>query len=117
MVTHLDPYTYNTSINMSSNLKICAKRLIKFTRLTKTEAKRFLKAVNARLINALSEIAFNIREGTVKVSKRLKNSKLVKTLSQKSTPLKLKYQLLCAAAAPVIVQALVSSVIAVLQAL
>ena len=102
---------------MSDNLKKCAKRLIKFTKLRKTEAKKFLKSISRDVINALSEIAHNIREGFGTVATKIKNSKLVKTLSQKSVPLQFKYQLLCAAAAPIIVQAIVSSVIAVLHAL
>ena len=102
---------------MSTNLSKCAKKLILFTRLKKREARKFLQAANASIINALSEIAYNVREGVVKVSNRLKNSKLVKVLSQKTTPLKIKYQLLCAAAAPIIAQALVSAVLAILEAL
>ena len=102
---------------MSGNLKSCASRLIKFLKLSRKDAKKFLKAASARIIKALSEIAFNVREGTVNVSNRVKNSQLVKGLALKSVSLKTKYKLLCAAAAPVIIQALVSSVVAVLEAL
>ena len=102
---------------MSQNLQTNAKRLIALTKLKTREVKTVLKNANASFINALSEIALNVREGTVKASNKLKNTKLVKALSQKTTPLKIKYQLICAAAAPIIVQALVSSVLAVLQVL
>jgi hypothetical protein len=102
---------------MSDNLKRCARRLLQFAKLGKAEARRALKTAKSNIINALSEIAYNLREGTVNISKRIRNSKIVKTLSQKSVPLKTKYRLLCAAAAPVIVQAIVSSVIAILEAL
>ena len=102
---------------MSANLKRSATRLLKFRKLGKVDAKKFLKLVSRNIINALSEIALNIREGVVKVSTRIKNSKLVKTLAERQAPLNLKYRLLCAAVAPIIVQSLVSSVVAVLETL
>ena len=106
-----------TEINMSANLKICAKRLLKFVDLKKSDAKKFLKAANSRLIQALSEIAFNIREGVVKVSNRVKNSQIVKGLSLKTVPLKTKCRLLCTVSAPLVIQALIASVVAVLRSL
>ena len=102
---------------MSANLKRCATRLLKFAKLKKADAKKFLKSVSRNIINALSEIAFNIRQGVVNVATKIKNSKLVKTLAEKRLSHKVKYNLICAAAAPIIVQALVSSVIAILGAL
>ena len=100
---------------MSANLKRSAARLLKFAKLKKTDAKKFLKSVSRNIINALSEIAFNIREGVVNVSTRIKNSKLVKALAEKRLPLKNKYRLLCAAVAPVVVQSIVASVIKILE--
>ena len=93
---------------MSSNLKRSAARLLKFVKLKKADAKKFLKSVSRNIINALSEIAFNIRQGVVNVSTRIKNSKLVRALAEKRLPLKNKYRLLCAAVAPVIVQSIVA---------
>ncbi len=102
---------------MSANLKRCAKSLIRFTNFKKSDARKFLKSVSGNIINALSEIAHNVREGTVEVATRIKNSKLVKTLAQKRIPLQQKYRLLCAAAATVVIKAIVASVIGVLAAL
>ena len=102
---------------MSDNLKRCAARLLQFATLGRTEARRALQSVTRDIINALSEIAYNLREGAARASDRLKNSKLVKTLSQKGVPLKTKFKLLCTATAPVVVQALVSSVKTILEAL
>ena len=100
---------------MSANLKRSAVRLLKFVKLKKADAKKFLKTVSRNIINALSEIAFNIREGVVNVSTRIKNSKLVRALAEKRLPLKNKYRLLCAAVARVIVQSIVASVIEILE--
>ena len=100
---------------MSANLKRSAARLLKFAKLKKADAKKFLKSVSRNIINALSEIAFNIREGVVNVATNIKNSKLVKALAEKRLPLKNKYRLLCTAVAPIIVQSVVASVIAILE--
>ena len=102
---------------MSANLKRCAKKLIKFLKLKTADARRFLKSVTRNIINALSEIALNIREGVVNVSTRIKESKLVKTLAQKRAPLGTKYRLLCAALSPTIVKGLVTAALAILETL
>ena len=102
---------------MSANLKRNVARLLRFVKLKKRDSQRALKSADASFINALSEIALNVRDGVVNVTKRVQNSKLVKTLSRKEIPLKQKYRLLCAAAAPVFVHVLVSSVIEILKIL
>ena len=102
---------------MSANLKRCASYLIKLLKLKTAEARKFLKLVTRNIINALSEIALNIREGVVNVSTRIKESKLVKTLAQKRAPLRTKYRLLCAALSPAIVKGLVTAVLAILETL
>ena len=60
---------------MSANLKRSATRLLKFSKLKKADAKKFLKSVSRNIINALSEIAFNIREGVVNVATKIKKFK------------------------------------------
>ena len=100
---------------MTDNLKRNVSHLLKFVKLKKRESKKALKSASASFINALSEIALNARDGVVKVAKRVQNSKLVKALARKDIPLKQKYRLLCAAAAPAIIHSLVSCVIGILK--
>ena len=100
---------------MSDNLKQNADKLIRFSKLKLRDAKRALKSCSRKFVHALSEIALNVRDGIVDVSSRIKNSRLIKGLSQKKVPLKTKYRLLCAGASPIIVQANIAAVAEILK--
>ena len=100
---------------MSDNLRKFALKLIKLSKLRTKEVKEILKTASRKLINVLSEIAYNAREGVFKVVSRLRNSKLIKTLSDKKTKLETKRLILRSVAASFVVKALLKAATGVLS--
>ena len=89
---------------MSDNLRKLATKLLRLAKLPKKEVCAILKTAPRKLIYVLSEIAYNVKEGLLKVSARLKSSKLVKILSDKKTKLNVKQKALRTIAAPLAVK-------------
>ena len=102
---------------MSDKLKKCAAKLIKLAGLPKRDIKPILKTASRRLVDVLSEIAYNVKNGAVSVTDKIKNSKVVKILGNKLSNLKTKKTVLCTAAAPIVVQIILTACIEILKAL
>lgn len=102
---------------MSDNLKKVAAKLIKFSKLPRKDIGAILKRAPRRLVKALSEIAYNAREGVLKICDKVKNSKVSQILADKYAKLKEKKAILCTVVAPMIIQMLIIASIEVLNRL
>jgi len=102
---------------MSADLRKVAGKLIKLASFSPKDIKATLNHASRRLIAVLSEIALNAKEGIFQVSNKVKHSKIVKILSDKTRKLKEKKTILRTIAAPIIVRLLLNACITVLQSL
>ena len=102
---------------MSENLRKLASKLLKLLKLRASEVRLILRTAPKRLVNVLAEIAYNAREGVLKVSAKFRNSKLITTLADKKAKYKVKQQILRKAAAALTVKTLLKASSEILKAL
>ena len=106
---------------MSENLRSVSKKLVEIANLRPAQLHKEAKKANRKFVNAVSEIAYNILNGAVELSKSVKrkllSSKLVQLLSSKKNTIATKQKALAKKNAAVVLKLLIAAALPVLISL
>lgn len=101
---------------MSENLRKQLKKLIKLSKAKITDIRKSIKKSNRNFIRALSEIAYNVKQGVL-TCKKYSRSRVIATLADKNKPYTLKQKVLRSFSAAEVIKTLILSAIPILTSL